>query len=64
MDINSENTPKDILKTFKELNSDVFLFHIALMFHERADLSFGENRSKWQGKGAEDERLIKTILWL
>lgn len=46
MDINSENTPKDILKTFKELNSDVFLFHIALMFHERADLSFGENRSK------------------
>lgn len=46
MDINSENTPEDILKTFKELNSDVFLFHIALMFHERADLSFGENRSK------------------
>ena len=46
MDINSENTPKDILKTFKELNSDVFLFHITLMFHERADLSFGENRSK------------------
>lgn len=46
MDINSENTTKDILKTFKELNSDVFLFHIALMFHERADLSFGENRSK------------------
>lgn len=46
MDINSENTPKDILKTFKELNSDVFLFHIALMFHEKADLSFGENRSK------------------
>lgn len=46
MDINSENTPKDILKTFKELNPDVFLFHIALMFHERADLSFGENRSK------------------
>lgn len=46
MDINSENMPKDILKTFKELNSDVFLFHIALMFHERADLSFGENRSK------------------
>lgn len=46
MDINSENTPKDILKTFKKLNSDVFLFHIALMFHERADLSFGENRSK------------------
>ena len=46
MDINSENTPKDILKTFKELNSDVFLFHISLMFHERADLSFGENRSK------------------
>lgn len=46
MDINSENTPKDILKTFKELNSDVLLFHIALMFHERADLSFGENRSK------------------
>lgn len=46
MDINSENTPKDILKTFKELKSDVFLFHIALMFHERADLSFGENRSK------------------
>lgn len=46
MDINSENTPKDILKTFKELNSDVFLFHIALMFHERTDLSFGENRSK------------------
>ncbi len=46
MDINSENTPKDILKTFKELNSDVFLFHIALMFHESADLSFGENRSK------------------
>ncbi len=46
MDINLENTPKDILKTFKELNSDVFLFHIALMFHERADLSFGENRSK------------------
>lgn len=46
MDINSENTPKDILKTFKELNSDVFLFHIAPMFHERADLSFGENRSK------------------
>lgn len=46
MDINSENTPKDILKTFKELKSDVFLFHIALMFHRRADLSFGENRSK------------------
>lgn len=46
MDINSENTPKDILKTFKELNSDVFLFHITIMFHERADLSFGENRSK------------------
>lgn len=46
MDINSENTPKDILKTFKELKSDVFLFHIALMFHGRADLSFGENRSK------------------
>lgn len=46
MDINSENTPKDILKTFKELNPDVFLFYIALMFHERADLSFGENRSK------------------